>query len=701
MKRYFKYLKGQPPSDVRRQSPHIMDLQGPTSVQQIPLARQHNCPCYILACAACTLNALTGSNGSQGRIRVFGGFCFCKDHKELSSKEQWHSQPRPLSDFLLLLPLIPWIPPYLRCYHRITMSSESVDSGLSTRIPSHLKGKGRAREEDGGDAGLAAVSCQSNTTTAVSSVPSPAPTPEVANVVRLEDGPAPSVNTESTADPPTVVRSWGGTPHVCSILTSGGIQLAWLHHVHLNGSFYNVSVDSHRTPLAITPDDVKDPAILQKFNEAVQAERAKIHKAGITVPGPYFDGSEIMVARDLTNIAGPTTFWLCMKRCLRIEVFPKDRPDKDVVLEHKTSRFWDEVAAYPMHLIQLPFNAEVDFLGALSFGSNERITEWNDTSFPFTDLQSQRLVKVYRSLKKELDRNNTAVVPALAWHIARTMSKIEDVRSRTQFGTSDFQLYRPVATQRPRFLVRAAEAFLMVGAHRMYRVRLQHARVQGSIYLSDFRELLGNLLAEWSDSNLLATVFIGANIAFLAVPDITNIQRNASLTSIICALISVLTGVHHVWLHRTKINASYEEAKAYLEHIQPLDDGRDSDLAVTAWFLSIPLVSLLYSVLSFAIAIAAFCIQNNDTHGKMLLVVVLGILGVTGLITLLFFWHVWRGPRAEVSEEEIDDVLGYGWKVRLGRTAGRVGRFARDIICTAVLLRGKEPSTQEKDITGV
>ena len=101
----------------------------------------------------------------------------------------------------------------------------------------------------------------------------------------------------------------------------------------------------------------------------------------------------------------------------------------------------------------------------------------------------------------------------------------------------------------------------------------------------------------------------------------------------------------------------FDIQNAYLSHIQPLADGRDSDLAITACFLSIPLVSLLYAVLSFSLAIVAFCIQNNDVHGKILLTVVLGVLGVTGLITLLFFWHVWRGPREqEISEEKVEEV---------------------------------------------
>lgn len=115
-----------------------------------------------------------------------------------------------------------------------------------------------------------------------------------------------------------------------------------------------------------------------------------------------------------------------------------------------------------------------------------------------------------------------------------------------------------------------------------------------------------------------------------------------------------------------------------MSHFQTKDEGsRDADLAITACFLSIPLVSLLYALLSFSIALGAFCIQNTETHGRILLAVVLGILGTAGFSTLLFFWHVWRGPRTEeVEDEDVMDVLGYGWRTK----AQKVAEKTKDVV---------------------
>ena len=103
----------------------------------------------------------------------------------------------------------------------------------------------------------------------------------------------------------------------------------------------------------------------------------------------------------------------------------------------------------------------------------------------------------------------------------------------------------------------------------------------------------------------------------------------------------------------------------------------DSDIAVMACFLCIPLVALLYAVLSFAVALGAFSIQSSDTHGRVLLCVVLGILGTAGIGTLLFFWHVWRGPRAEeVSEENTIEMFDYGWMTQARGLIGSIKALA-------------------------
>jgi len=91
---------------------------------------------------------------------------------------------------------------------------------------------------------------------------------------------------------------------------------------------------------------------------------------------------------------------------------------------------------------------------------------------------------------------------------------------------------------------------------------------------------------------------------------------------------------------------------SYLYHVRRL--GEHVDLTITACFLALPVVSLLWSVLCFTIAIAAFCIQGTDMTSEILLVTLLGLLGFFASVTLLFFWHIWRSPRRNEIEEDFN-----------------------------------------------
>ena len=151
--------------------------------------------------------------------------------------------------------------------------------------------------------------------------------------------------------------------------------------------------------------------------------------------------------------------------------------------------------------------------------------------FPYTDEQAQRFMQVYRDLKScesrrrrvsgsKIDEHKAApygheryysVLPALAWHISRVMLKIETVRERYHYGTKKARLYRDIAVEKRTWRDRLEDVLLfcvLFSSHRTYKDRLESTRPKGHVYLPDFRELIKSLLVEWSDSNLLATVFV-------------------------------------------------------------------------------------------------------------------------------------------------------------------------------------------------
>ncbi|KAH9177753.1 hypothetical protein EDB89DRAFT_2064711 [Lactarius sanguifluus] len=137
------------------------------------------------------------------------------------------------------------------------------------------------------------------------------------------------------------------------------------------------------------------------------------------------------------------------------------------------------------------------------------------------------------------------VLPALVWHISPVMHEIETVRERYHYGTKKARLYRDIAVER-----------------RTWRDRLEDVFLFCVLFNSQGQELIKSLLVEWSDSNLLATVFVScppflmlhtrANVAFLAPPNINALAQTASLVSTLFSILSIVMGVHHAWRHRRR-----------------------------------------------------------------------------------------------------------------------------------------------------
>ncbi|KAH8092531.1 hypothetical protein BXZ70DRAFT_459049 [Cristinia sonorae] len=232
------------------------------------------------------------------------------------------------------------------------------------------------------------------------------------------------------------------------------------------------------------------------------------------------------------------------------------------------SRYWDHVEKFCMHHSELPPFAEADFLSELAYGATERILDNKGTTFRFTGPQTQALIGTYRELK-EAQHEGIAIAPALIWLFARTMNLVEETRTNSKYGTADAAAARKSSWKEPTLKFRIIDlilGFAFSGTHNMYRRRLMKTRFNNVLYLPDFRELLSDLIIEWGDSNLLSTVFVAVNVSFLAINDLTSMQRTCSLVSSLFAMISIAGGMHHIWNHRIKLDVEVVEASQYMNH---------------------------------------------------------------------------------------------------------------------------------------
>lgn len=186
----------------------------------------------------------------------------------------------------------------------------------------------------------------------------------------------------------------------------------------------------------LTPCDIRDSQIHDRLIAIVSSIEEDLKVAGIN---PRTGKEEIIVRNLEDDSLKPQVSFIDFQKGEYIEYVRQDtsspvagaeaqtngeassgpRPSFDIHKDVLTEKFWTQVAEFPMHLNCLPYRAEAEFLAALAHGSSgksryllnkrtyqitirsavERVLEWSETIFPFSDAQTQRLLQVYQDLK--------------------------------------------------------------------------------------------------------------------------------------------------------------------------------------------------------------------------------------------------------------------------------------------------------------
>ncbi|OBZ70137.1 hypothetical protein A0H81_09815 [Grifola frondosa] len=333
--------------------------------------------------------------------------------------------------------------------------------------------------------------------------------------------------------------------------------------------------------------------------------------------------------------------------------------DPDLVIDQNSIRYWWIVERFPMHLYRLPRDAVKLFLSALAHATTEAVLEQQETVFPFKLMQIERLVQLYRDLKRATETDLEAI-PVLIRHTANTLYTIEGARVRVSHCSR--WDWRRKYTKRERSWISAAAEWLLtvifVGVHKMYDARLVRIRDNRGVRVFEFRKFINNCLAEWGDTNLLAVVFTVANIAFQQIPGINKLQTTASLVSSVFAVLSVASGVHHIWQHRPKRNVDVIDAIKYMNHTRTWASEEtqtevDGDLIVLSCFLAIPIVSLFWSLIAFLVALLALCMQSTEPWAKPVLGSIFGAVIVSSLSTMLFFGLIWGKQHGQLVSSKL------------------------------------------------
>ncbi|KAJ7204550.1 hypothetical protein B0H12DRAFT_1161088 [Mycena haematopus] len=409
----------------------------------------------------------------------------------------------------------------------------------------------------------------------------------------------------------------------------------WRKFTNFNGTIY-YTADEEKL---ITTDDASDPTIREMVLDVYHTYCSECFQE-------IDSGDEEM---HVYNVDESPRMQLASWS--RGETYDYDTENSELIVE-RSQLFWDYAWEFPMHRRYLPPEREAEFVNALAFVSNDRACDGNAKSIPFDEVQIKRIWQTYQELKAYTTPLSGDLFPALVYHMGRVMHELAWARIKNNYGT--LTVISPAPDSASDWEVATCDvclALILCGTHENYRVRLEGTVPNGKILLPKFRNLVRTLLSEWADSNLVATVLVSVNVGFLGIPGLTALQRSASIVSSLCALTSLITGLHHVWQHREKTDTEHDDAKEYLYFFKLFTQRGPRktkpttlDMTLTAALLAIPLASLQWAVVSFMVAIAAYAFGAAD---HALVLVVVAALFVMASAMFVYFWQLGRALRLE------------------------------------------------------
>ncbi|KAL1944290.1 hypothetical protein VTO73DRAFT_3475 [Trametes versicolor] len=432
----------------------------------------------------------------------------------------------------------------------------------------------------------------------------------------------------------------------------------WATYVHPRGAVYWVNA----THQVVVDDDIREPLSLQRANQLC-AQCAELDLSG---------GME---AHMIGGLDASFCLFVNHKQCVAGYELPKVRSSvvKDMTvsaLMRGRRLYWNFMSAHPSHRPCPPqgFDEAID---ALRSYYHEHMNVGMRCFAPFSKSECEELLSVLKGVKSE-ERILPSTVALLGWVLKdvysfRTADKYGQV-TRDQLKSYRESIWQaPELTRQPSTLARVVLTCLINGP--FFGIPTTYlAHVKSA---SEFRGHLAGLKQSWesytlqlvreySDFILIATVLLSATVGLLTINDISEATRVAAMLSAFCALGSMTVGVFFVWRHQR--NTRMPSSFSYLHN------ARNNALGLSghALLLSLPPVLLVWSIAGFAASTLAYALQDTTRATTWLLLglfaVVLGAV-MAGVYTFSTIWHwqsqdawwagvfSWRGWRKKSKEQ--------------------------------------------------
>ncbi|KAF8582461.1 hypothetical protein K439DRAFT_1351098 [Ramaria rubella] len=279
---------------------------------------------------------------------------------------------------------------------------------------------------------------------------------------------------------------------------------------------------------------------------------------------------------------------------------------------------------HPCHT-SLPEFAEEDALAELSRFCHDRLLHAEESVVPYSKEMSRELLSLLQSMVDNLIFASPRCEPVKV-HLVSDILEVSGERLSQHYGLQDARKYlneklhaRAPKDVPPPLVVRLFWTFSM--AILCFGAPFAYLRYIDEMFMTGFgrtdttterwHRFVRENVKDWNGTNLVATVLISATVAFLAIPGIDSVSRCLGLVSVLLAMASIITGLLNVWQHQHETRAT-PELTIIMDFFQQAERGVHS-FNLLAVLLSLPLVLLIWSTITFAVGIVTFAWRGVDT----------------------------------------------------------------------------------------
>ncbi|PCH41288.1 hypothetical protein WOLCODRAFT_131819 [Wolfiporia cocos MD-104 SS10] len=325
--------------------------------------------------------------------------------------------------------------------------------------------------------------------------------------------------------------------------------------------------------------------------------------------------------------------------------------------------YWNFVSQHATH-IACPRSAIIEGIDSLRSYYWDSQNRGSYSTTPFSRAECEELLKLLGELKEDAKEDNMPSTTALVAWILREIYSFRKGDVYGKFTYAQMDRYRRSIAQpsyielEPASFVSTVLDMIIIGP--FFGIPKTYlSQIQGA---SEFRGRLSNLHAKWrsysqqltteySDFILVSTVMLSATVGFLSVGDILQIARVFSTIAAFTSLGSMIAGVFFMWRHQrhTQLSSTHD-AFAYIHNARSNILG----LRGHAILLSLPAVLLVWSIVTFSVAIMAFALQTvtggsqYDSASTWTIVGVFTLIAACVLVGVYVFSKMWT-RRADSS----------------------------------------------------